>query len=256
MRSTSPHSAAVRRLHEQRERLDELPLDEPVRAVRAVGDGRSASGGDQTRFAVKIARRSFGPVHAKDLDTLGIVVGKPLSRDARARLADALAREAARSDALRLLSTRARAARDLLNRLARKGHDPTPAAEALERLAAVGLIDDEAFAETRALSLVRAKAAGPRAAEHKLRAQGIDPTLAGNAVREAFAEVDLLERATAAARKRARALPPTLDEPTRRRRLYGFLARRGYDHATSMNATTAALADDEHAREPETNRDG
>ncbi|MDQ7013533.1 MAG: regulatory protein RecX [Planctomycetota bacterium] len=247
MRSTSPHSAAVRRLQEQRERLDELPIDEPVRGVRAVGD-------DQTRFAIKVANRSFGPVHAKDLDTLGVVVGKPLSQDARGRLEDALAREAARGDALRLLGTRARAARDLLNRLARKGHDPTPAAEALDRLAAVGLINDEGLAETRAQALARAKAAGPRAAEHKLRAQGIDSALAGKAVREAFADIDLVERATAAARKRARALSPTLDEPTRRRRLYGFLARRGYDHPTCMKATTAALADDEHAGEPETER--
>lgn len=237
MPSKSSQSATVRRLLQQRERLEQLPPDEPVRGVRPMGN-------DQTRFAIKIARNAFGPVHAKDLGALGVEIGQPLDEPARERLLDALAREAARGDALRLLRTRARAKRDLLFRLSRKGHDKAAAAEALERLAAVGLIDDEAFAETRAGSLARAGGAGPRLAENKLRAQGVDGTLAGKAVREAFAEVDLLERATAAAHKRARALSPTLDAETRRRRLYGFLARRGYDHGTCMRATDAALADD------------
>lgn len=255
MRTTDTRSAAVRRLHQQRERLDALPEGEPVRGAAPVGQGRAAGGGDPTRFAVKIARHSFGPVHAKDLDALGIVVGQPLDHAARRRLADALAREAARGEALRLLGTKARAARDLRNRLARKGHDPTPAAEAIDRLAAVGLVDDEALAETRAQALARADAAGPRAAEHKLRAQGIDARVAGAAVAEAFERVDLVERAAAAARKRARALPPTLDQPTRRRRLYGFLARRGYDHPTCMHATDAALADEKHHPMPEADQD-
>jgi len=235
MPTKSSQSATVRRLLQQRERLEELPADEPVRGIRPMGE-------DQTRFSIKIARNSFGPVHAKDLGALAVEIGDPLDEPTRGRLLDALAREAARGDALRLLRTRARAKRDLLFRLSRKGHDRTAAAEALERLAAVGLIDDEAFAENRAGSLARAGGAGPRLAENKLRAQGVDGTLAGKAVREAFAEVDLLERATAAAHKRARSLSPNLDAETRRRRLYGFLARRGYDHGVCMRATNAALA--------------
>ncbi|QKK08877.1 MAG: hypothetical protein HND58_12395 [Planctomycetota bacterium] len=64
-------------------------------------------GDDQTRFAIKIARNAFGPVHAKDLAALGAEIGRPLDEPARERLLDALAREAARGDALRLLRTRA-----------------------------------------------------------------------------------------------------------------------------------------------------
>lgn len=227
-------SATVRRLREQLDRLETLEPDAPVRSLRPAGE-------DQSRFSVRVGRHSFGPVHAHDLDALAIDVGTPLDAPARERLARAMAREAARADALRLLRTRSRSRRDMVNRLGRKGHQRDTAAEAIDRLAAVGLIDDEAFARDRAASIAARGSAGPRAAEHKLRALGVDAALAARAVREAFEGSDLDERAADAARRRARSLGDRLDPETRRRRLYGFLARRGYDHQTCMRAVADAL---------------
>ena len=227
-------SAARRRCEEQLARLDALPLDAKVNAIRPMGD-------DQSRLTVRVGRARFGPVHAVDRDGLGLSPGASLDAAARGRLADALAREAARADALRLLGTRSRSRRDLLHRLTQKGHDRGSAGSALDRLERVGLSDDESPARDRATGLADSGRAGPRAAEGKLRAIGIDGPTAAAAVREAYAQTDLLAQATEAAHRRARTFPTALDRPTRQRRLFGFLARRGYDHDTCRRAAQAAL---------------
>lgn len=234
MPAASRQSAARRRCVEQLARLGALPADAPVSAVKPFGD-------DPARFAIHLGRVRLGPVHAADLDALDLVVGSPLDAPARLRLAGALAREAARADALALLRTRSRSKRDLLDRLALKGHDRTPAREALDRLERVGLLDDAALARDRAAVIAESGRAGPRAAEVKLRALGIDPAAASGAVGDAYAGIDTLAQATEAAHRRARTFGPDLDRPTRQRRLYGFLARRGYDHDTCRKATEAAL---------------
>jgi regulatory protein len=214
-----------------------LDEGERIRSVRP-------EGGDQNRFRVRIGRAAFGPVHAADIDALGLSAGDALDGQTRDGLAEAMAREAARSEALRLLRTRARSRGDLARRLARKGHDRQAAAAALDRLARVGLIDDAALAADRAEALASRGRAGPRAAEQRLRASGIEQPIAARAVRAAYEGVDLQEHAAEAARKRARTLSDRLDPATRRRRLYGFLARRGYDHETCAHAVEQALGHD------------
>ena len=233
MPTTSAHSATRRRCEQQLEHLAALPAETPLSAVRPIGE-------DQSRFTLHLGRVRLGPIHAKDLPDLPL--GTPLDAPTRAHLAAALEREAARTDALALLRTRARSSRDLLSRLARKGHDQAAAGEALERLARVGLIDDGAFAADRAGVLADSGTIGPRAAEAKLRALGIEGQIASAAIREAFAETDLLAQATEAACRRARTMPQSLDDQTRRRRLASFLARRGYDHDICREAVKVALA--------------
>jgi regulatory protein len=234
MPSRPTKSAAAQRLETQLERLGDLPADTPVSAVRPMGE-------DATRFLVRFGRAQFGPVHGEDVHALGLVVGAAAEREARERLAAALAREAARSDALRLLRARARAKQDLIGRLLKKGHQRVHAAAAVERLERAGLIDDAALARHRAERLVEAGRVGPRGAEAKLRGAGLSQPVTSEAVTGAFAGVDLLEQATAAATRRARSMGAGLDDATRRRRLFGFLARRGYDHETCRRAVERAL---------------
>lgn len=227
-------SATRRRCEEQLARLEELDADAAVTALRPMGD-------DQSRFVVRVGRARFGPVHSVDRDGLGVRVGEPLDDAARGRLAAALSREAARADALALLRTRSRSRRDLLNRLSLKGHTRDDSGAALDRLARVGLIDDETLAGDRAGVMALSGKTGPRAAEVKLRALGIEGGVAAAAVREAYDGADLLGQAMALAERLARSLGPSLDEAARRRRLFGYLARRGYDHDICRRATEAAL---------------
>lgn len=234
MRSHPSKSATRRRLEAQLERLGTLGPDACVASLRPLAE-------DSTRFNVRIGRVQVGPVHAEDIEALGLAVGAPASGGLLERLGAALAREAARTDALRLLRARARTRHDLIGRLMRKGHDRADAASAVDRLARVGLVDDASLARDRAERLASGARLGPRGAEARLRTMGLGAALSAEAVAGAYAGVDLLEQATSTARKRAASLSPDLDDRTRRARLFGFLARRGYDHETCRGAVERAL---------------
>ena len=131
--------------------------------------------------------------------------------------------------ALSMLAARGRAARELRRLLVRKGEPADVVDLAIERLLRVGLLNDEVYAR----SVARAKAVGQghsrRRVQQELFRRGVDREVAELAIDETFAEeaVDedaLVERA---ARKKLRSLT-TLDPAVRDRRLYAFLARRGF----------------------------
>lgn len=240
MQGSRANSAARRRAEEQLERLDAVDPERAVSAIKPTTDSTA-------RVHVRVGRDRFGPVMQELIADAGVRVGEPLSVESRGVLAEAICIEAARTDALRLLGARARSKRDLTMRLLRKGHERAHAATAVDRLEGVGLLDDESLARDRAERIASEGRSGPRGAEVKLRSVGIDPRTASRAVTEAFRGVDTLEQAVALAQRRERSIPAGLDAPTRKRRLYGYLARRGYDHDTCRRAVERALggADDD-----------
>ncbi|HEX9123441.1 MAG TPA: regulatory protein RecX [Actinomycetota bacterium] len=140
--------------------------------------------------------------------------------------------------ALGLLAVRPRSRRELQTRLLRAGFDAAEVEDELERLSAVGLLDDQRFAQELAGHAVGVKLAGRRAVASALAAKGVDrstieATLAG-------IEGDERDRALELARIRARrsaGLPPE----TAYRRLVSLLGRRGYDGRTARWAAATAL---------------
>jgi regulatory protein len=118
------------------------------------------------------------------------------------------------------------------------GFDAPEIQEELERLEAVGLVDDESFARAVAEHQVKVRRAGRRAVAAALAAKGvpratIDETLAS-------LPRDEEGRAESLASERARslsALPPEKAYP----RLVGFLQRRGYDGTVARSAARSAL---------------
>ncbi len=241
MQRTYGQSATKRRLDVQRGKLDALESDATIDAVEPTHD-------ELGRVKVRIGKTRFGPIHPDDVDALALAVGQSLDASIREQLFEAIAREAARSDALRLLAARSRAKGDLIGRLRARGHEPQHAGEAADRLEAVGLLDDRTLAFDKAASLVRAKKLGPRAAKAKLLSLGFASNLADEAIEHAFGQLDLTEQATEAALRRLASMSSSLERSTCVRRLYAFLARRGYDHATCKHAVDKAMADeyDEH----------
>lgn len=148
-----------------------------------------------------------------------------------ARLAELEARDQtwkARDAALSLLSYRARSSVELKRRLKRKGFDDTIAADTVERLDEIGVVDDAAFAESFVRDRMRFKPRSSRRLAGELRAKGVDQETARAAIaevmeREETSELDLARAAAARWRPRAG------EEPTRARaRLHAFLARRGF----------------------------
>lgn len=133
--------------------------------------------------------------------------------------------------ALDMLEARSRAVAELRRLLIRKGEPEAEVDAAIERLRANGLLDDANFAR----QLTRSKAVGAglsrRRIQQELTKRGVARALADEAIEEVFDEegVDEEESIERVARKKLRTLT-NVDDATRKRRLYGFLARRGYDN--------------------------
>jgi regulatory protein len=147
----------------------------------------------------------------------------------------------ARTICLRLLTQRARTRAELAGALERKGVPAESATRVLDRFTEVGLIDDDALAESYALAQHRERGLAARAVAMKLRGRG----LAEETVRDAVGLIDGdSERAAAEALvARRRRSMAGLAPPAQSRRLVGLLARRGYSPALAHEVVSSALRD-------------
>jgi regulatory protein len=125
---------------------------------------------------------------------------------------------------MRLLAHRERSRRELRTRLASKGFDHATIDRVLERLGESGLQDDRRFAESFAAGAQRRKGLSAFAIQGELRRRGVEATLAAEAATEPPEHEEVRARALVAARAARMTGPPEAI----RRRLEGFLARRGY----------------------------
>ena len=206
--------------------------------------GLVESGRREGRYVVQLDGEPFATVSVEVISRLRLAVGQRLDETAVAALVEERELLAAYDKALDLLAFRARSGAELRRRLVQKGIEGPRAEEAVRRLIANGLVDDRAYAET----VVRSKALGGGASRRRvgqeLARRGVDRETANAAVAHVWQEesVDQTSAAEALARKRLGSLRG-LDAPTRRRRLYAFLARRGYD-ADEIRRAMAAVLDD------------
>lgn len=149
----------------------------------------------------------------------------------------------ARSILLRQLAMGPRTEAQLRQAMARR-NVPTEVADRLvARFVEVGLIDDAQYAADLVHSQAAAGGLSRRRVQHKLRQKGV----AAETVAAAVAQIDPEdERASALDLARRRAGRMTaLDPATRRRRLAGVLARRGYSSEIVFTAVAEALAEDQ-----------
>lgn len=132
--------------------------------------------------------------------------------------------------ALDLLEARARSVVELRRALLRQGEPEADVDAAIERLRAAGLLDDANYAR----QLARSKALGAghsrRRIAQDLARRGIARSVGDEAITEVFEEEAVDEAASIerVARKKMKTLL-ALDASTQKRRLYAFLARRGYE---------------------------
>lgn len=138
----------------------------------------------------------------------------------------------ARESALLLLSFRPRTARELRRRLVQKDFPEAVAEACVAELLEKGLVDDSSFAESFVRDRVRFKPRGSRRLAQELRAKGVDAETAQEAIgevmeREEISDLDLAREVVAKWARRAGE-----DPHDSRRRLYGFLARRGFGAET------------------------
>jgi regulatory protein len=181
------------------------------------------------RFAVLVDGRERAVLSLEAIERLGLAVGRAVDG-----LEDAISLESARlrsyDRALNMLALRARSSRELARSLVRKGEERAHVDWAIARLQEQGLLDDAAFARAFTRSKVVGGRQSRRRVEQDLARKGVPRTVAGEAIDDVFEEEAIDQRAIVeeAARKKLRSLSG-LDPAVQRRRLYAFLARRGYD---------------------------
>jgi regulatory protein len=199
------------------------------------------------RFIVSVADQARALISGETVGELGLRVGTNLDGRGAAALAEASARQATFDRAVHLLSFRPRSSMELRRKLL---GPPRPAEsrhveEALVRLAALGYVNDAAFAREFTRSRVGNVGMSRRRVAAELRRRGV----AREAIADALGEggeagaADEVSAASDVARRRLRAMRG-LDDPARRRRLYAFLARRGFDADTIRRALAAVLSDE------------
>jgi regulatory protein len=169
-----------------------------------------------------------GVLPVEEIRALGIRVGVELDGKGEERVLSAIERANAHDAAVRLLAVRGRSTQEIVTRLRRKGMGKDAIAHAVGRLESGGLLDDAKFAREYARTLT-SRGFGRARIAADLSRKGVSRPDADIAVAEAGGddEAERRERLLALARKRAAQLKG-LDQEVARRRLVGYLARRGY----------------------------
>lgn len=165
---------------------------------------------------------------AEIVTAAGLAIGTVVDAEERSALQHRDQAWSARETALRMLEYRPRTETELRRRLRRDGIPAEIIDECVARLREQRLIDDGTFAEIFTRDRVRLKPRGRRMLIQELRGRGVEEHTAAAAIDAVLAEeeVDELELAREATR---RWRPRPGEEPLRaRRRLAGFLARRGF----------------------------
>jgi regulatory protein len=135
----------------------------------------------------------------------------------------------AMDSAYRCLTYRPRSRAEVEAKLRDKGFDGAIIQSAVSALLRLGYLDDEKFARLWAESRIRLRAFGKRRIERELRTKGVDPEIVRETLSGVFAddqEIDIAERAAA---RKIQSMS-SLDRETQRRRLAGFLERKGFPY--------------------------
>ena len=132
--------------------------------------------------------------------------------------------------ALNLLSARPYAVKALHRKLIQKEYSAADAEEAIRRLVDAGLLNDEKYAEQYARSKMLSTGASKRRLTQDLYRKGIKGDVATTAIANVIAdeEIDTVAVVEQVARRKLAQLGD-LEPLVVRRRLFAFLARRGYD---------------------------
>jgi regulatory protein len=133
----------------------------------------------------------------------------------------------AKNAAYRYLTIRQRSRAEVRKKLDDRGFDADIVRSVMEHLDRLGYLDDRQFARDWAASRVRMRGYGRLRIEQELRIRGIDRETVREAVAGLFDETTEAEVAKREAEKRLRTMA-RLEPEARRRRLAGFLERRGF----------------------------
>ncbi|MGH7719503.1 MAG: regulatory protein RecX [Gemmatimonadaceae bacterium] len=196
------------------------------------------------QWDILVGGKLFATVGGESVQRLSLVTGLSVDEALAAAVREEAQAMRTLDRALDMLAFRARSVRELRRGLVRKGEPAETVDRAVERLVAAGLLDDAQFAR----QFARSKAVGRGLSRRRLRTElfrrGVAREVADEAIEEVLTDESIDEAAMidSLARKKLRALTG-LDAATRRRRLYAYLARRGYEPDQVRGATERLLGE-------------
>ena len=216
-------------------------LESPTR-VTAI----AASAPHPGRFEILVDGVAVATLSLDAIERLGVRIGAAFTETLANRVAAEAAALHTFDRALAMLASLPRAARDLERMLVRKGEPAEHVAAAVDRLTTLGTLDDAQFAR----QFIRAKISGAGLSRRRLQSElwrrGVAREVIDAALADVLVEDEVDENAQIArvAAKKLRTLR-SLDAATTRRRLYAFLARRGYESAAIRRVMDALPGDSE-----------
>lgn len=185
------------------------------------------------RYVIEIDGEALGAVSVELIAELKLKPGAAIDGDMQARLAEGVRAVACYDKALDALARRARSRTELGRWLKQKEFAAAEIEPALEKLESLGLLDDLEFARGFARSrLGAARGFGPRRVVAELGRRGVSRQIADAVIAELTEgeEAAGLASLEDVAERKLKAMPG-LEREVQKRRLYGFLARRGFRDA-------------------------
>lgn len=191
------------------------------------------------RFEILVEGKTYATLSLDAIERLNLAVGRSVA-DVEERIAAEEAQLKVYDRALNMLAFRGRASAELARALVRKGELREHVDRAVQRLQEQGLLDDAAFAQSFTRSKVLGAGQSRRRVQQDLARKGVARDVSDAAIDTVFQEEEVDQSAVVeeVARKKLRSLAKLAPE-VRRRRLYGFLARRGYDSSDIRSAMDA-----------------
>lgn len=183
---------------------------------------------DPNMRRVRVGNKTVATLRACDIERLNLDVGTAWTQRLKQAVERTVAMNKARRDAMNMLGRRQLSRQEIIDKLARKSHDPIIAQQLADELQSEGWIDDAAMATALRDELVHRKSAGRRLIQSKLKSRRIDDELAEQLSRNSTSSDAEFTNALALATRRLKALT---GEPQHvaQRRIAATLARKGYD---------------------------
>ena len=188
---------------------------------------------DPTRWSIKVGRKFVGALPQAEIEELGLKVDTPWTAELMQRVDRAAQYDKIYRSAIFRIGRRMYSTADLAKKLKMSKYQPTPeiVAQVIEKCQSLGLLDDQAYGRALIHDIQLSRPAGPRLLQTKLMQKGLDRSLIEQLIRETEGDRDDFEAAMGMAQKKWQSLA-RLPMQKARQRLYGQLARRGFEMST------------------------
>jgi len=221
---------------------NETSVDSPP-----VVDSLKSTKRNAERCMIRIGNKVVATLPWSVIRELHIEAGTPWSEQLQQQVHEAVAYDKARRSALGTLNRRALSKGEMIFRLIKKGHEESTARKAVDDLEKIGYLNDEEYAQAVLRELIRTKPAGRLLMVRTLFEKRIPKPLATQLIDE-FITQQKEQQSTAPHNtyetdepieppdpltefvEKKLATMQHLDDTTKARRLFGLLARRGFDY--------------------------